>query len=132
MSDIQIRESGTAADDSRRSFLKKAAIVAWSAPVIMTVTSNKARAAHGCIHFGQNCTQGPTTGPLGCCTPVATLVTGGGQNGASVVCCVTGAGTSPGNNNKCKTPNGTNPVLNGCTGNSDCCSNKCQSGLCTA
>lgn len=130
MSDIKVQETGTAADESRRTFLKKAAIVAWSAPVIMTVTSNKARAAHGCIHFGQTCTQGQTTGPLGCCTPVATLVTGGGKDGAAVVCC--GTGSSPANVNKCKTPTGANTITNGCNANADCCSNKCTGGVCAA
>lgn len=93
-------------DSSRRDFLRRAAVVAWSAPVIMTVTANRALAAHGCIHAGATCTPSLTTPLAGCCAV--------DQQGRSQVCC---AATSVTNPNKCARATG-----QPCTNSNQCCS----------
>lgn len=129
MTDIQVRElplADAAADSSRRDFLKKAAIVAWSAPVIMTVTANRASAFHNgtCHASGEACDNNVTTARKGCCASN----TRGGVNTAQVCCSTTTAPTTKTNNpdrrNTCGSAQG---AL--CTTNADCCSNNCNGAL---
>lgn len=103
-------------DSSRRDFLKRAAVVAWSAPVIMTVTANRALANHpdGCIHSGATCTPSLTTPLAGCCAL--------DPQGRSQVCC---AATSLANPNKCARATG-----QACSNANQCC-NTCTGGFCT-
>ncbi len=118
MNDIQLNEGQSAtADSSRRDFLKKAAIVAWSAPVIMTVTANRASAFHAgtCHTSGQACQSTVTTPRKGCCAT--------NTAGAPQTCCTTGTtgqGTPAGRNNTCGSA-----LLASCQNNNDCCSGNC-------
>ena len=107
-----------ASASSRRAFLKKAAMVAWSTPVIMTVTANRAWANHpggevpgGCHKAGQKCDSSsitPGQGAASCCPTDA--------EGGTLVCCA--AGTA--NADKCLRPTG-----EPCTSSGQCCSNRC-------
>ena len=127
MSTTRVGEMATevgSADSSRRDFLKKAAVVAWSAPVIMTVTAQRASANHlpgTCRHSGVACNTSTTTYPTNPCCATA----GPPQpTGATLVCCTTGPNTG-----KCGTPshvgNGPSLPANMCTVSSQCCSGKC-------
>lgn len=124
--ETEISMGNDAADASRREFLKKAAIVAWSAPVIMTVTANRASASHlgpaPCAHTGAACTATLTTPLRTCCATAASPST------SQLVCCPTGTA----NAGKCGVASGnSNLGLNNCGSRADCCSGDCSpSGRC--
>jgi hypothetical protein len=73
------------AESSRRAFLRKAAVVAWSTPMIVSLTADKAWALHtsgSCQPMGGACNIALTTPQGHCCTTSATA----GYTTSALVC----------------------------------------------
>ena len=121
MTETQVKgDTIASASDSRRDFLKKAAVVAWSTPVVMTVTANRAWATHaGCVHVGEACTTATSPQAGGCC--LKNTVNG------NVGCCTTVVGALSARVGRCYSPIG-----QACANNNECCSGRCQQNVCAA
>ena len=91
----------------RRRFLRDAAVVAWSTPVLLSVTADRAF-AQTCIAIRNTCTRG-TTPISGCCT--------------GLICC--GANAASAARGQCRKNSGAT-----CAQNNECCSNVCAAGIC--